>query len=148
MEHTFTLTYQVAGDIDGVVDSLGAGGCTDALVGLGLPGCIVLEFSRESTCLCSALMSAIEDVTAAAPSASLLSFVSLPLSGCGDARSFPSGRHAAFTIEDVQDINQRLMNGSSTSGLSETSRKILRAVSFSSDEINAAFAVARSKVRS
>ena len=51
MEYTFTLKYQLADDdrdVDALVERLGAAGCDDALVGIGQPGRLALEFTREA----------------------------------------------------------------------------------------------------
>lgn len=75
MEYTFTLKYQLAtsaGNIDGVVERLGAGGCDDALVGIGLPGRIALMFTRESGSAHEAIVSALANVRRAVPDATLI----------------------------------------------------------------------------
>ena len=49
MEFTFTLKYRLSEldcNHDELVERLGAGGCEDALVGIGQPGRIALEFTR------------------------------------------------------------------------------------------------------
>ena len=51
MEYTFTLKYQLADedrDADALVERLGEAGCDDALVGIGQPGRLALEFTREA----------------------------------------------------------------------------------------------------
>ena len=51
MEYTFTLKYQLADDDrdpDGLVERLGEAGCDDALVGIGQPGRLALEFTRDA----------------------------------------------------------------------------------------------------
>lgn len=48
MEHTLILKYALTpadADIDAVMERLGAQGCTDAIVGVGQPGRIALEFT-------------------------------------------------------------------------------------------------------
>ena len=75
MEYTFTLKYQLtAGDCDAddLVERLGAAGCDDAMVGIGQPGRIALEFTREAPDADAALESALTDVIAAIPSAKLI----------------------------------------------------------------------------
>jgi hypothetical protein len=54
-------------DLDEVVERLGSIGCTDALVGLGLPGYIGLDFIREARTASHALNSAMDDVSRALP---------------------------------------------------------------------------------
>ena len=75
MEYTFTLKYQLgddAGDVDALLERLGAAGCTDALVGIGQPGRLALEFTREAASAEAAMHSALADVRRAAPSARLI----------------------------------------------------------------------------
>ena len=75
MEYTFTLKYQLAaGDRDpgALVERLGEAGCDDALVGIGQPGRLALEFTREAADADDAVRSALADVRRAAPSAKLI----------------------------------------------------------------------------
>ncbi len=75
MEYTFTLKYRLTPD-DGtpheVAERLGAAGCTDALVGVGLSGRLALEFTREAPSAEAALLSALTDVKTAVPHAQLI----------------------------------------------------------------------------
>jgi len=75
MEYIFTLKYQLADgdrDPDALVERLGAAGCDDALVGIGVPGRLALEFTREATDADAAVRSALADVRRAVPSARLI----------------------------------------------------------------------------
>ncbi|KIN15816.1 helix-turn-helix transcriptional regulator [Halomonas sp. KHS3] len=75
MEYVFTLKYQMAdsdSDLDALVERLGAAGCDDALVGVGQPGRLALEFSREADSAAEAVHSALVDVKKAIPSARLI----------------------------------------------------------------------------
>ena len=75
MEYTFTLKYQLADDehdADALVERLGEAGCDDALVGIGQPGRLALEFTREAGSADEAVRSALADVRRAVPSASLI----------------------------------------------------------------------------
>ncbi|MDO8299438.1 AlpA family transcriptional regulator [Lacisediminimonas sp.] len=75
MEYTFTLKYRLSEndcDPDVLVERLGAQGCDDALIGVGQPGRIALEFTREGASAAAALQSALADVRAAIPDASLI----------------------------------------------------------------------------
>ncbi len=75
MEYVFTLKYQLSDydcDVDELVERLGAAGCDDALVGLGQPGRIALEFTREAESAEEALVSALANVKTAIPSAKLI----------------------------------------------------------------------------
>ena len=75
MEFTFKLSYQLSDDDsnpDALVERLGEAGCDDALVGIGQPGRIALEFTRDADSAFSAVTSAIADVKRAIPSAKLI----------------------------------------------------------------------------
>jgi predicted DNA-binding transcriptional regulator AlpA len=75
MEYVFTLKYQLAAqdaDFDEIVERLGEAGCDDALVGIGQPGRIALEFTREAESAEAALLSALANVRQAIPTAKLI----------------------------------------------------------------------------
>ena len=75
MDYTFTLKYQLAAhdsDPDALVERSGEAGCDDALVGIGQPGRLALEFTREAESARAALQSALVDVKRAIPSARLV----------------------------------------------------------------------------
>lgn len=75
MEYTFTLKYRLVAqdrDPDALVERLGEAGCDDALVGVGQPGRLALEFTREAASAAKAVHSALADVKGAIPSASLI----------------------------------------------------------------------------
>ena len=75
MEYNFTLKYQLSdadGDHDQLVERLGAAGCDDALVGIGTPGRLALDFTREAASAEAAMLSALADVKGAIPSARLI----------------------------------------------------------------------------
>ncbi|WP_312315610.1 DNA-binding protein [Stenotrophomonas sp.] len=75
MEYVFTLKYQLAkldDDPGLLVDRLAEAGCDDALVGIGQPGRLALEFSREAPTAEAALHSALADVCSAVPTAQLI----------------------------------------------------------------------------
>lgn len=75
MQYEFTLKFVVPRsewDADALVERLGATGCNDALVGIGMPGRLALDFTRESASAERAIVSAIKDVKKAIPSASLV----------------------------------------------------------------------------
>lgn len=75
MEYIFTLKYQLAdrdSDLDALVERLGVAGCDDALVGMGQPGRLALEFSREADSAEEAVRTALADVKNAVPSARLI----------------------------------------------------------------------------
>ncbi|WP_295975425.1 DNA-binding protein [uncultured Xanthomonas sp.] len=75
MEYTFTLKYQLADDDrypDVLVERLGEAGCDDALVGIGQPGRLALEFTREAADAEAAVRSALAAVRTAIPAAKLI----------------------------------------------------------------------------
>ncbi|MGY8820268.1 MAG: helix-turn-helix transcriptional regulator [Pseudomonadales bacterium] len=75
MEYIFKLKYQLGeGDQDPevLVERLGDAGCDDALVGIGQPGRLALEFTREADSADAAVRSALADVRRAVPSAKLI----------------------------------------------------------------------------
>lgn len=75
MEYTFTLKFRLASvdaDSAAVVERLAAEGCDDALVGLGQPGRVAMEFVRDAADAKQAMMSALADVQRALPTATLI----------------------------------------------------------------------------
>ena len=75
MEYTFTLKYRLSEqdcNHDEIVERLGEAGCDDALIGVGQPGRIALEFTREADSAQAALVSALSDVKGAVPCAKLI----------------------------------------------------------------------------
>ena len=81
MECTFTLTYQLQSgdnDMDAIMDRLAESGCDDALVGVGQPGRLALEFVREAHSAHDAIEGATEDVRRAVPNARLIEAVLAP----------------------------------------------------------------------
>lgn len=78
MEHEFILRFSLGpvdavGDVDDILERLEEVGCLDALVGIGAPGKIALDFSRCATSLEQAIRSAIADVKTAIPTSELYS---------------------------------------------------------------------------
>ena len=75
MEYEFTLKYRLAvadTDTDELVERLGAAGCEDAMVGVGQPGRIALDFSREARSAKAAIVSAMMTIKKAIPTARLV----------------------------------------------------------------------------
>ncbi|HEY2862899.1 MAG TPA: DNA-binding protein [Casimicrobiaceae bacterium] len=75
MEYDFTLKFKLATDdvdADLLVERLGEAGCDDALVGVGQPGRIALDFTREAKSAEAAIISALADVKKAIPDARLV----------------------------------------------------------------------------
>jgi predicted DNA-binding transcriptional regulator AlpA len=75
MEYAFNLKFKLApqeADHDAIMMRLGAAGCDDALVGLGLAGHVGLEFIREAETAEEAILSALDDIKKALPDAQLV----------------------------------------------------------------------------
>ncbi len=75
MEYEFTLKFRLDPadtNHDEIVERLGAAGCTDALVGVGIAGHLGLAFVREAVSAEDAILSAINDVKMAIPRAKLV----------------------------------------------------------------------------
>lgn len=78
MEYTFTLKYQLPNEFaerDALLERLGAAGCDDATVGVGLSGRVALEFVREASCAHIAFVGALADLRRALPGARLIEAV-------------------------------------------------------------------------
>jgi len=75
MVFTFTLNYELTSDesdMDALMERLAEESCDDALVGVGQPGRLALEFIREAPSADDAIEGAIEDVRRAIPNARLI----------------------------------------------------------------------------
>lgn len=75
MEYTFTLKYQLSDDDhdpEALVERLGEAGCDDALIGIGQPGRLALEFTREADSADAAVRSALANVQSVVPTARLI----------------------------------------------------------------------------
>jgi hypothetical protein len=74
-QYNFTLNFALGkhdADPNVFVDRLSTEGCDDALIGLGRPGRIALDFTREATSADNAILSALADVQRAIPEAKLV----------------------------------------------------------------------------
>ena len=75
MEYDFTLRFAVSeedSDLGALVERLAEAGCDDATVGIGRPGRVALDFTREAASAKEAMLSALADVKRAAPGAVLV----------------------------------------------------------------------------
>lgn len=73
--YEFTLKFRLPDadtDAGQFVDALAEAGCDDALVGIGQPGRVALDFAREARSAFEAVASAIMDVRRAIPGAELV----------------------------------------------------------------------------
>ena len=108
MEFTFTLTYRLAptdNNAEDLVERLAEVGCDDALVGIGHPGRIALEFVREAPTARDAMESALRDAQRAMPTATLIE-VSPDLVGITDV--------AEITGVTRQNIRKLLISRAAT----------------------------------
>lgn len=90
MEYDFVLKFKLAErtvDMNDLVERLGKSGCDDAVVGIGQPGRIALDFTREADSAQQAIISALEDVKRAIPDAELIE-VGPDLAGLTDIAQF------------------------------------------------------------
>lgn len=74
-EYDFALRFDIAAvdcTPEECVEQLAASGCDDAIVGIGIPGRIGLDFIREADTAEDAVLSAISDVLNALPGARLI----------------------------------------------------------------------------
>jgi len=74
-KYDFTLRFTLPSnemDMDDVADRLYGGGCDDALIGIGWPGSVALDVTREAASAHDAVMSAIGDVFNAIPGSALV----------------------------------------------------------------------------
>ncbi|MFO1378565.1 MAG: DNA-binding protein [Steroidobacteraceae bacterium] len=75
MEYDFVLKFRLpegSARPRDLVERLGKAGCDDAVVGIGQPGRIALDFTREAGSAEQAIISALEDVKRAIPGAELI----------------------------------------------------------------------------
>lgn len=90
MEHDFVLKFKLkegSADANDLVERLGEAGCDDAVVGIGQPGRIALNFTREADSAQQAFISALEDVRRVIPGAELIE-ASPDLAGLTDIAEF------------------------------------------------------------
>lgn len=72
ISYDFTLKFalpEVAQDAQAFVDALAEAGCDDALIGVGQPGRVALDFTRDAGSAFAAVSSALRDVRKAIPGA-------------------------------------------------------------------------------
>jgi hypothetical protein len=75
MEYEFGMKFKLAAsdtDADVLIERLGEAGCDDAVVGIGQPGRLALNFTREASSVRHAIISALKDVKRAIPDAELI----------------------------------------------------------------------------
>jgi hypothetical protein len=74
-EYEFTLTFTLPSpgvDVDDLVERLGAAGCDDAAIGVGVRGRVALSFMRQAESTATAVFSGITNVKTAIPDATLI----------------------------------------------------------------------------
>lgn len=75
MEFEFGMKFKLGdegADADALVERLGESGCDDAVIGIGQPGRIALDFTRDAPSVKEAIISALRDVKGAIPDAELI----------------------------------------------------------------------------
>lgn len=75
MEYDFVLKFKLPkrnADASDLVERLGEAGCNDAVVGIGQPDRITLNFTRDADSAQQAILSAREEVARALPNAVLI----------------------------------------------------------------------------
>ena len=75
MEFIFTLKYQLSeqdANHHNIVGRLLAAGCDDVVIGIGLPGRLALEFTREADSAVQTILQAISEIKNVIPSALLI----------------------------------------------------------------------------
>ena len=75
MDYDFVLKFRLpegSAHPHDLVERLGGAGCDDTVVGIGQPGRIALNFTREADSAGQAIISALEDVKRAIPDAELI----------------------------------------------------------------------------
>ena len=73
--YEFTLKFSLPlseNDMDELVERLGEAGCDDALIGVGQPGRIALNFARKADNAFDAISSAVTDIKRVVPDAKLI----------------------------------------------------------------------------
>ena len=73
--YEFTLKYSLPdseSDVDELVERLGEAGCDDAVIGIGQPGRIALEFARVADSAFDAISSAVTDIKGTIAKAKLI----------------------------------------------------------------------------
>jgi len=73
--YEFTLKFSLPvseSDMEGLVERLGGVGCDDALIGIGKPGRIALDFARDAGNAFEAISSAVADIKQVVPGAKLI----------------------------------------------------------------------------
>lgn len=74
-EYEFTLRFALPHGVvqsDELIERLGDEGCDDALIGIGHPGRVSLEFARSASSAREAILSAMRDARCAIPNAQLI----------------------------------------------------------------------------
>jgi hypothetical protein len=74
-EYDFTLKFDIASlecEPETLLDQIYEAGCGDAIIGIGQPGRIAMNFIRDSTSASEAVSSALNDVNKAIPQAKLI----------------------------------------------------------------------------
>ncbi len=106
-EYDFTLKFRLpssAQDIDQLIESLAEAGCDDATIGIGIPGRIALDFTREAGSAKEAIFSAVRDVIQAIPGASLIEASPDMVGISGVAEAVKCSRQYVRKVSNIGDF--------------------------------------------
>ncbi|MDP5138487.1 DNA-binding protein [Rheinheimera baltica] len=103
-------------DAANYIEDLALAGCDDALIGIGQPGRIALQFNREATSAFAAITSAIKDVKTAIPAAELIEATPdlVGLSDIADLLGFSRQNMRKIMLNHNQSFPAPLHSGSSS----------------------------------
>lgn len=117
--YEFTLKFTLPDAMTSAEEHIAAlakAGCDDALIGIGQPGRIALQFSREANTAFTAITSAIKDVKAAIPQAILTEATPdiVGLSDIADLLGFSRQNMRKLMLNHTQSFPAPLHSGSSS----------------------------------
>jgi len=117
--YEFTLKFTLPDtnqDAANYIAALAQAGCDDALIGIGQPGRIALQFSREADTAFTAITSAIKDVKTAIPQAKLTEATPdlVGLSDIADLLGFSRQNMRKLMLNHTQSFPAPLHSGSSS----------------------------------
>lgn len=117
--YEFTLKFalpDVNHDAANYIEKLVLAGCDDALIGIGQPGRIALQFSREANSAFAAITSAIKDVKKAIPQAKLIEATPdlVGLSDIADLLGFSRQNMRKLMLSHSQSFPAPLHSGSTS----------------------------------
>mgnify|MGYP006204673371 FL=1 len=117
--YEFTLKFTLPDakqNAEAYIAALAQAGCDDALIGIGQPGRIALQFSRDANSAFAAITSAIKDVKTAIPQAKLTEATPdlVGLSDIADLLGFSRQNMRKLMLNHTQSFPAPLHSGSSS----------------------------------